>query len=36
MKENTILDLYQAQLEKKGSIDGTTHRYLIIARKPLK
>ena len=26
----------QAQLEKKGSIDGTTHRYLIIARKPLK
>ena len=26
----------QAQLEEKGSIDGTTHRYLIIARKPLK
>ena len=25
----------QAQLEEKGSIDGTTHRYLIIARKPL-
>jgi SAM-dependent methyltransferase len=25
----------QAQLEQKGSIDGTTHRYLIIARKPL-
>ena len=24
----------QAQLEEKGSIDGTTHRYLIIARKP--
>lgn len=26
----------QAQLEEKGSIDGTTHRYMIIARKPLK
>ena len=26
----------QAQLEEKGSIDGTTHRYLIIARKPMK
>ena len=26
----------QAQLEEKGSIDGTTHRYLIIARKSLK
>ena len=26
----------QAKLEEKGSIDGTTHRYLIIARKPLK
>ena len=26
----------QAHLEQKGSIDGTTHRYLIIARKPLK
>ena len=25
----------QAQLEQKGSIDGTTHRYLIIARKPM-
>ena len=25
----------QAQLEQKGSIDGTIHRYLIIARKPM-
>ena len=24
----------QEQIEEKGVIEGTTHRYLIIARKP--